>query len=100
MGSDRIAWTEARRVAVAGRQVELTATEFELLRIFSTNAGRVVSYDALLRQIWTGPKSGDANLVRNFIKKLRAKIGEDAANPTWIFNVRGVGYRMPRPAGR
>ena len=91
---------EARRVTVAGRQVELTATEFELLRIFSTNAGRVVSYDALLRQIWTGPKSGDANLVRNFIKKLRAKLGEDAANPTWIFNMRGVGYRMPRPAGR
>ena len=49
---------EARRVAVAGRQVELTATEFELLRIFSTNAGRVVTYDALLRQIWNGPRGG------------------------------------------
>ena len=91
---------EARRVAVAGRQVELTATEFELLRILSTNAGRVVTYDALVRQIWNDRAAGDANLVRNFIKKLRAKIGEDAANPTWIFNMRGVGYRMPRPASR
>ena len=36
-------------------------------------------------------------LVRNFVKKLRAKLGDDAARPTWIFNERGVGYRMPRP---
>ena len=89
---------EARRIVeglrIPGRPIE------ELLRILSTNAGRVVTYDALVRQIWNDRAAGDANLVRNFIKKLRAKIGEDAANPTWIFNVRGVGYRMPRPGTR
>ena len=90
---------EARRVTVDGREVTLTATEYELLRVLSLNAGRVVTYDTLARRVWNDHTGGDANLVRNFIKKLRAKIGEDAASPTWIFNLRGVGYRMARPDG-
>ena len=88
---------EARRVTVDGCEIELTATEYNLLRILSLNAGRVVTYETLERRVWNDRAAGDANLVRNFIKKLRSKIGEDAANPKWIFNVRGVGYRMPRP---
>ena len=90
---------EARRVTVAGREVALTATEYELLRTLSLNAGRVVTYDALMRGVWNGRAAGDLSLVRNFVKKLRAKLGEDASSPSWIFNVRGVGYRMPRPGG-
>ena len=90
---------ESRRVTVAGREISLTATEYELLRVLSLDAGRVVTYEALLRQVWGGREAGDMDLIRNFIKKLRAKLGEDAANPTWIFNVRGVGYRMPPPGG-
>ena len=88
---------EQRRVTVDGSEVELTATEYELLRVLSRNAGRVVTYETLLRQIWGGRKTGDMNLVRNFIKKLRAKLGEQAATPNWVINVRGVGYRMPTP---
>ena len=90
---------ESRRVTVAGREITLTATEYELLRVLSLNAGRVVTYEALLRQVWGGRDAGDMDLIRNFVKKLRAKLGEDAANPTWIFNVRGVGYRMAPPSG-
>ena len=90
---------ESHRVTVAGREVTLTATEYELLRVLSLNAGRVVTYEALLRQVWGGREAGDMDLIRNFVKKLRAKLGEDAANPTWIFNVRGVGYRMALPGG-
>ena len=88
---------EERRVTVAGREVELTATEYELLRVLSRNAGRVVAYDALQRQVWSGRKKGKVDLVRNFVKKLRAKLGDDAQSPAWIFSVRGVGYRMPNP---
>ena len=88
---------EQRRVTVAGRQIGLTATEYELLRVLSLNAGRVVTYRSLLRQIWGGRGAGAATLVRNFVKKLRAKLGDDARSPTWILNERGVGYRMPRP---
>ena len=72
---------EARRVTVAGRPIELTATEYELLRVLSLNAGRVVACDALLRQVWSGRETGDVNLVRNFVKKLRAKLGDDAQSP-------------------
>jgi len=90
---------EERRVTVGGREVELTATEFDLLRVLSLEAGRVVTYEALLRRVWNGREAGNVDLVRNFVKKLRAKLGEDARNPTWIFNLRGVGYRMARPDG-
>ena len=82
---------------MAGREVELTATEFELLRALSINAGRVSTYEALLRQVWGGRDYGDADLVRAFIKKLRRKLGDDPRKPAYIFNHRGVGYRMPRP---
>ena len=87
---------DEHRVTVAGRPVELTATEFELLRALSLNAGRVCSYDALLRQVWGGRDYGDTDLVRAFIKKLRRKLGDDPKEPTYIFNQRGVGYRMAR----
>ena len=90
----------ARRVTVDGREVACTPTEYELLRVLSLNAGRVVTYETLSRRVWNKRGAGDANSVRNFIKKLRVKIGEDAEDPTWIFNVRGVGYRMPRPEDR
>ena len=64
------------------------------------NAGRVVHHDTILRRIWDGRDGADANLVRIFVQTLRAKLGDDAENPTWIFNRRGVGYRMPRPGER
>ena len=88
-----------RRVSVAGRPVRLTATEYELLRLLSVNAGRVATYDALLRQVWGEKDTGDPEPVRNFVRKLRRKLGDDAAGPRYILNERGVGYRMPEPGG-
>ena len=88
-----------RRVSVAGRPVRLTATEYELLRLLSVSAGRVATYDALLRQVWGEKDTGDPEPVRNFVRKLRRKLGDDAAEPTYILNERGVGYRMPEPGG-
>lgn len=90
---------DRRRVLLAGQPLELTATEYELLRVLSMNAGRVVTYDALLRQAWRGwsRSSGNPKLVRALLQRLRIKLGEDAASPTYIHNERGVGYRMPEP---
>ena len=90
------------RVAVAGRPVQLTATEFELLRVLSVNAGRVLTFDTLLRQAWGKPGrgSGDPKVpkrVRAVVKRLRRKLGDDTANPAYIRNERGVGYRMSEP---
>ena len=88
---------EERRVSVAGRTVQLTATEYELLRVLSRNAGRVSTYESLLRQVWGERQYGDTELVRTFVKNLRRKLGDDAASPAYIVNERGVGYRMARP---
>ncbi len=83
-----------REVTVATRPVRLTATEYELLRILSMNAGQVVTYDSLLRQLWSGPERGGPNRIRTFVKQLRRKLGDDTARQSYIQNVRAVGYRM------
>ena len=88
---------ERRRVKVGQRAVSLTATEYELLRILSVNAGKVVTSESLLRQAWGTRDASETEPVRTFVKKLRAKLGDDAANPVYIFNERGVGYRMAQP---
>ena len=88
---------DRRRVTVAGRAVELTATEYELLRVLSHGAGRALTHETLLRRVWAGRDNGDPKIVRAYVKRLRSKLGDDAADPAWIFNERGVGYRMPRP---
>ena len=87
-----------RRVTVDGRAVALTATEYEILRILSVNAGRVVTSESLLRQAWDGGRPPtDTERVRGFVRQLRVKLGDDATRPAFIFNERGVGYRMPQP---
>ena len=86
-----------RQVSVGGRPVELTATEFALLRALSLDAGNVVTTRSLLRQVWGRRGGGDSVRVRTYVKRLRRKLGDDAANPTYIFNKRGVGYRMAIP---
>ena len=88
---------EQRRVTVAGRPVELTVTEYELLRLLSLNAGRVLTYETLMRQVWGGWDSPGTYRVRTFVKKLRRKLGDDAGRPAYILTERGVGYRIPEP---
>ena len=89
---------EGRRVTVAGNPLELTATEFDLLRALSVNAGRVITYDSLLRQVWGKQERSDPQLVRTYVKRLRRKLGDDADSSSYIFTVRRVGYRMARPS--
>ena len=90
---------EQRRVTVAGRSTRLTPTEYELLRVLSLNAGRVLTYGSLFRQAWSGrdQNSGVPKLVRAVVKRLRDKLGDHGTRPAYILNERGVGYRMPGP---
>ena len=88
---------EQRRVSVAGRPVRLTVKEYELLRLLSLNAGRVTTSKSILRRLWGEKRSFGSDPVRNFVKKLRNKLGDDAGKPAMIYNERGVGYRMPKP---
>ena len=90
---------DRRRVTVAGRAVTLTPTEYELLRALAQGAGRILTHEDLLRQVWAGRGHGKVKpkIVRAYVKRLRHRLGDDAARPAWIVNERGVGYRMPRP---
>ena len=90
---------DRRRVTVAGRPVTLTPTEYELLRALAQGAGRILTHEDLLRKVWAGRGHGKVKpkIVRAYVKRLRHRLGDDAARPAWIVNERGVGYRMPRP---
>lgn len=88
---------DRRRVTLAGREVGLTAKEFELLSVLSRNAGRVMTYQVLLRQVWRRRGGGSHGPVHTYVRKLRRKLGDDAADPTYIFTERGVGCRMAQP---
>ncbi|WP_419937890.1 ATP-binding protein [Candidatus Palauibacter sp.] len=89
---------DRRRVTVSGRTVKLTATEYEVLRVLSVNAGRVSTYRSLLRRAWTRhPGHVKPKLVHAVVQTLRRKLGEDGSRAAYIVNERGVGYRMPAP---
>ena len=85
-----------RRVTLAGRPVQVTATEYELLYRLSAAAGRVLTHDQLLQAVWGPERTGEPGLVRNVVKRLRRKLRDDADNPTYVFTEPRVGYRMAK----
>ena len=99
LGDLRINYDE-RRVSVAGRPVELTAIEYRTLAELSANAGRVLTYEHLLRRVWGLDAADDVRPMRTVISSLRRKLGDNAENPAYIFTDLRVGYRMPKGEGR
>ena len=83
-----------RRVTVEEREVALTETEYRLLGELALNAGRAVSREHLMRRVWSTRAYADAGVVRAYVKRLRRKLGESAANPVYLFNEPRVGYRL------
>ena len=84
------------RVAVSGRAVRLTPTEYALLFELSVHAGRVLTHDQLLQQVWGPERTGEPWLAREVVKRLRRKLGDDANSPAYIFTEPRVGYRMAK----
>lgn len=83
-----------RTVTKAGQPVKLTRKEFDLLWLLASNAGRLVTQGMALEHVWGKAHSEDSQYLRVFIRQLRAKIGDDAGNPRYIFTEAGVGYRF------
>ena len=81
-----------RSVTVAGREVNLTAKEFDLLQLFVTNRGKVFSRENLLETIWKYDYLGDLRTVDVHIRRLREKIEKVPSQPEYIFTKWGVGY--------
>jgi len=77
-----------------GRAVELTPIEFKLLGLFIRARGRVLSRDQLIDGVWGKNAFTSARIVDNHIANLRRKVGDDADNPRFLKNVRGLGYRF------
>src|SRR5712692_11382944 len=83
-----------RMVRVKGEPVHLTPTEYELLRYLGLHAGKPVTHTTLLRQVWGEYAIGDMYNTRYVVTQIRKKLGDDPANPRYIVNEPGVGYRL------
>jgi len=84
----------AHSVEKAGVAVKLTRKEFDLLWMLASQAGRLVTQDMILRTIWGPAHADDSQYLRVYIRQLRAKIGDEATNPRYIFTEPGLGYRF------
>ena len=82
-----------RLVSVNAKEIQLTPTEYDILRLLVTHAGKVLTHRQLLRQIW-GEGYDDMHILRVNISNLRSKIEPDPARPTYIHTEPGVGYRL------
>jgi DNA-binding response OmpR family regulator len=86
--------TGTREVRRRGAVVELTATEFDVLRCLIEAGGRVLSREQIQAKVWGPTHHGTPRTIDNFILQLRAKLEDDATDPMHIVTVRGVGYRF------
>lgn len=86
--------SERRQVSIDGRDVELTAREFDLLLHFARHPGRVFSRAQLLDQVWGYGHEGYEHTVNSHINRLRSKIEQDPAAPRYVLTVWGVGYKF------
>ncbi|HVM08987.1 MAG TPA: response regulator transcription factor [Acidimicrobiales bacterium] len=85
---------EAGEVRRSGEQVHLTKTEFRLLCELAANPNKVLSREQLLDRVWGYGYFGDGRLVDVHVRRLRAKIEPDAAEPSYVVTVRGLGYKL------
>jgi two-component system KDP operon response regulator KdpE len=87
-------------VSLAGTPVHLTPHEFELLRTFAVNEGKLLTHRMLLREVWGPGYDGAANLLHVNVSQLRRKIEPDRARPRYLLTEPGAGYLLVDPAGR
>lgn len=83
-----------REVRLAGNVVPLTRTEYDLLDVLSERPRQAFSRAQLIERVWGGGWVGDEHMVDVHLGHVRAKLGDNAADPRYILTVRGVGYRM------
>jgi DNA-binding response OmpR family regulator len=83
-----------REVTIGERQVDLTPKEFDLLRLFASNPGRVFPRKYLLEKIWDYSYEGYDRTIDSHINRLRAKIEENPENPQMVLTVWGIGYKF------
>ncbi len=85
---------DRRVVRLAGRLLDLTATEYGLVQELSAAGGTALTYQQLLRRVWRNSHSYDPRVVCTHVGRLRRELGDDGENPTYILTEPRVGYRM------
>ena len=88
---------DTREVWVRGEPVRLSSTEYRLLEELVRNAGTALSHRTLLSRVWGPRYVGDTHYLKVFVRRLRQKLGDDAARPRYIHTEWGVGYRFAPP---
>jgi two-component system, OmpR family, KDP operon response regulator KdpE len=83
-----------RRVTVDDREIKLTPTEYEIIKIMAQNLGRVMTHKQLLKAVWGNTDYDDSHYVRVYIGQLRRKIEANPTQPQYIITESGVGYRL------
>ena len=89
---ERILEFDNRRVSVAGKEINLTSKEFELLELLATHPGKVYSRSMLLQTVWGKDYPGDVRTVDVHIRRLREKVEPNASEPVYVQTKWGVGY--------
>src|SRR5450432_3979510 len=87
---------QSRRAWLDGAELSLTAKEFDLLLVLVAGAGKVLSRDQLMRDVWDSSPAGSSKTLDMHVSWLRRKLGDDAASPRLITTVRGMGFRFER----
>jgi len=85
---------EKRLVTVAGKEVHLTPTEYELLRYLAVHAGKLITHTILLREVGASSAVGEPQNTRYVVAQIRRKLGDDPARPRYLATEPGVGYRL------
>ncbi len=88
---------ERREVFVQSEPVKLTATEFQLLTFLLKNAGRTLSYEQILENVWGWEYRESIDYVHVYISHLRRKLEKDARKPLYLVTVHSIGYRFDKP---
>ena len=90
-----------RQVRLDGREIDVTANEFDLLHLLASNRGIVFSREALMQRVWGNDTHITERSVDTLVKRVRRKIGDDATEPRFILTVWGTGYKFAdAPSGR
>ena len=85
---------DKHQVLVNGQNVHLTVNEYKIVALLGKYAGKVITYDSILKQIWGPASIGDNQILRVNMANIRRKIEENPAQPRYIFTEVGVGYRI------
>jgi two-component system KDP operon response regulator KdpE len=87
-----------RIVTNHGRDVRLTATEFDVLKLLISNNGRIVSHRQILREVWGQVRAKKVNYLRIYMHRLRQKLEDNPHEPTFLLTASGLGYRLKSTA--